>query len=659
MEVITKLDKLYSLREEFSIIGITGRTGSGCTDVATIFSKKFDELENISIPNSIPNSIQERKYEIVYNFNKLNWKSYRIIKYKNILILLLVQSVDKVEFRTHLKNYFKFSFRDKLDLTKIQKVHDKLDVIFEENNNLVQYVKSLNKISTIKNRVKLKEFAKFYWNEFSDFAKQIDDILIDDSIMERTSLLHHTASNFRKSGQPYDTVTEEYDFIYFIAETINKIIKGTKILDKNKCHIVIDSLRNSLEINFFKERYSGFYLVAVKSNERKSRLKNLYNNDERVINRLLELDDTEYKCNDFVKGKFFAPDVQNCIQKADYHIITNKIINQKNDFQSVEQQIMRFQGLIQQPGLITPSSTERCMQLAYNVKLSSGCISRQVGAVITDLDFSVKSVGWNDVPRGAAPCSIRNVKDLEKGISFGFSQFELGKGMSEKSKVKDNPDNAEIDKESSDFNNFVKEQYNNETIIDSDLGGINCPYCFKTAYNKFKGEPNQVHTRSLHAEENAMMQISKYGGQPLNGGILFTTASPCELCAKKAYQLGITEIFYIDPYPGISRSHILSQETVQDFDPKLFMFRGAIGKGYLKLYEPFLAQKDEISILTSLKIETPQKVKATQLKNMLSSKIKDNKILKEKLDKLFENSNDNEVFDKVVNLIEQGLKNED
>ena len=37
-------------------------------------------------------------------------------------------------------------------------------------------------------------------------------------------------------------------------------------------------------------------------------------------------------------------------------------------------------------------------------------------------------------------------------------------------------------------------------------------YCFKDVYNGLKGEKNQVYTRALHAEENAFLQISKYGG---------------------------------------------------------------------------------------------------------------------------------------------------
>jgi len=75
---------------------------------------------------------------------------------------------------------------------------------------------------------------------------------------------------------------------------------------------------------------------------------------------------------------------------------------------------------------------------------------------------------------------------------------------------------------------------------------------------------------------------------------LFTTASPCELCSKKAYQLGIKQIYYIDPYPGISKDHIL---TFGDNNPDIKLFYGAIGCAYTKLYSQRLSIKDELKML--------------------------------------------------------------
>lgn len=69
------------------------------------------------------------------------------------------------------------------------------------------------------------------------------------------------------------------------------------------------------------------------------------------------------------------------------------------------------------------------MQIAFNTKLNSGCISRQVGAVVTDAHFSVKGIGWNDVPVGQTPCSLRDVRDYEANPNDlpEFTNFEKGK----------------------------------------------------------------------------------------------------------------------------------------------------------------------------------------------------------------------------------------
>lgn len=138
------------------------------------------------------------------------------------------------------------------------------------------------------------------------------------------------------------------------------------------------------------------------------------------------------------------------------------------------------------------------MQIANNAKFNSGCISRQVGAVVTDSHFSVKGIGWNDVPFGQTPCSSRDLRDFEI-IDKGFTNFELGKT---EHKYKDGK--SFKDKLTEDF----EKQKDN---IDENLKGRPCSFCFKSFHNSYEAKENQVHTRSLHAEENAMLQISKSG----------------------------------------------------------------------------------------------------------------------------------------------------
>ena len=232
------------------------------------------------------------------------------------------------------------------------------------------------------------------------------------------------------------------------------------------------------------------------------------------------------------------------------------------------------------------------MQAAFTAKLSSGCISRQVGAIVTDQHFSIKGMGWNDVAEGQLPCNLRDFRDLRDNKNNNhFSEFELNDGNAKHLNYKD----------TLPFKEKVADRFSVVADLDLKLEGKPCSYCFKSCHNTFEDKDNQVHTRSLHAEENAMFQTSKYGGQALRGGYLFTTASPCELCAKKAFQLGLKKIFYIDPYPGISRFHTLKNGISSASNPVLVMHQGAIGSGYLRLYQPFMAYKDELGISIGVK----------------------------------------------------------
>jgi dCMP deaminase len=272
-------------------------------------------------------------------------------------------------------------------------------------------------------------------------------------------------------------------------------------------------------------------------------------------------------------ARFVSQNIQDCINAADIYL-SNTESNAQEPDENLVRSLCRYIALAQHPGLVTPTSIERCMQSASAARLNSGCISRQVGAVVTNNEFSIVAFGWNDVPRGQVHCLLRCSSDLlnKKTDAEPFSQFE---------------------QKNEEFRKTLKKK---EWLQKEHVNGLHVTYCFKTVYNETRKDKNQVHTRSLHAEENAFLQVVRYGGQGVSRGYLFTTASPCELCAKKAYQLGIAAIYYIDPYPGISTEHILGAGENR---PELILFVGVIGRAYHELYEPIMAFKDELSTLVS------------------------------------------------------------
>lgn len=619
------IDNIYSLRQSFTIIGITGRLGAGCSKVASILSKKFDENNFLLPTNKLLDNNLRRKYKICYDFAKVNWQQYTVIQYKEAVFLHLI----RVNFDDLILEINK-SFIDE----EIQKtIKHKISELFEQNKQIVERIQRLPYLNEqLKMKKHLKELGSvFFSKDFKEFSSQFYSILNSIDIPSRIDFSNRVAINLRSTGFPLSAHAEHEinDNIYCVSETINRLIKALKMRDHNDVHVVIDALRNSIELLFFKERYSAFYMFAVNSQNRRANIRNSIHTVvnkgklKNVIEEILSIDNEEYHSDHLKIGNYFSPDLQNCIQKCDIHLDNRK--ETKQEVFTLETQLLKFTSLIQHPGLIPPSNLERCMQVAYTAKFNSGCISRQVGAAICDENFSIKSIGWNDVPKGQVSCKLRDANDLIQKENLkdpmAFSPFEKN------------------EKSSSHFDKVFRHEFRKfyKGVDFSKLNGRNCSFCFKDSYNAYKGDKNQVHTRSLHAEENAMLQISKYGGQGLKNGKLFTTASPCELCSKKAYQLGIKEIFYIDPYPGISQKHILEGGNTTS-NPKLTLFTGAIGTAFHKLYEPFMAYKDELFLRIGVK---PEVSLGTKMKVLLDAV-----------------DIDKEMKDKFISLVKNGIIDE-
>ena len=69
----TAVKKVYEELNDCIILGLTGRTGSGCTTASKILeTPSFDEL-HLSTPKTYDfKNIEERKYQIIHRFIKHN-----------------------------------------------------------------------------------------------------------------------------------------------------------------------------------------------------------------------------------------------------------------------------------------------------------------------------------------------------------------------------------------------------------------------------------------------------------------------------------------------------------------------------------------------------------------------------------------------------------
>lgn len=382
--------------------------------------------------------------------------------------------------------------------------------------------------------------------------------------------------------------------------------------------IVIDSIKNPYESLYLKARYNNYYLIGVYTEdvERHKRLRereHFVSDDIRAIDiiennaklkkeirtyqKYLEQKAEAEKNNKSVPlcttpdiiqklytqfqergllenlqyiSPFILQNVSSCLESAD--ILINNI-RDDNSYTYLKKTLLRYVSLIMNPGLVLPTPVERCMEIANTAKLNSGCISRQVGAVITDSEYHLLSIGWNQQPEGQMPCAYRDLCELHHHWDdSAYSEYES-----------DDDDS---------FKKVIAEQvscfWDTKDSPLTEKGKLPV-YCFKDYQNGITGERNQVHTRALHGEETAFLNLGANRERAVNG-ILFTTSSPCELCAKKAKYMGISKIYYVETYAGVSQKHVLN---IGKHRPDLILFTGAIGTAYTKLFTPLLPRKDE------------------------------------------------------------------
>lgn len=577
------IDNIYEEREKFIIVGLTGRTGSGCTTVSKILSTEIFEELNLHEPKTTDfDTNEQRKYQIVYSYIKQHWSPFFRISMTDVIFSFIIQeSFDNLisklsgiigkELAKNISNELNAKFPNlsaeyfylNKEISKIFGTDIHLDR--SNRNNLKIAYNILIRLSSIQS--KFREVMN-------------NNIYIDKSNNTTVSTFTYCLQEFGNRIRNHGDINPDKEFsgihMFALARRANDFIKAVQAVNKANNHptfICLDAIRSPYEATYFQDRYSSFYLVAVSTddNERIRRLGEKLSHEQ-----IKALDSKEYPSKLKDESRFTNQDIGACLQLADIYLYNP--YESTNEKYFITELIVKYITLMKHPGLITPTSVERCMQIAYNAKLNSGCLSRQVGAVITDSHYSVKAVGWNSVAEGQVPCNLRNAENyLINKDKSSFSTYEL---------------------ENQEFIDHMHKEYKRKIGLSS-LKGRLCSYCFKDEYEQITLQKNQVHTRSLHAEENAFLQIVKYGGEGIQGGKLFTSASSCVLCSKKAFQLGIKDIFYIDPYPDIATSHILSFGKDKTKCPKCHLFYGAIGRAYTCLYTQRIAIKDELSCLYS------------------------------------------------------------
>ena len=89
----TYIKRVMMNREEFLVVGLTGRVGAGCSEAASVFKSSFSEMNLQSIFPGI-NSLtpQEQDRRTLYRYAKHHWLKFDVIKVRSVITSFIMEN---------------------------------------------------------------------------------------------------------------------------------------------------------------------------------------------------------------------------------------------------------------------------------------------------------------------------------------------------------------------------------------------------------------------------------------------------------------------------------------------------------------------------------------------------------------------------------------
>lgn len=410
------------------------------------------------------------------------------------------------------------------------------------------------------------------------FTQLMSKIIGGDKLRERTS--HACLAELAILKILEDRIGHKYQ-----NEGLNEIIGGLK--SRRVCYI-IDSLKHKDELDLLRSVYGDiFYSFSVFSpdNERVETLsdKGLSKPEIKRIINTDEFEDSKHGQN-----------VRDTFVEADFFL---RVSQQNKGF--IHKKVARYLDIIFESRVITPTPDEIAMYEAKSAAGNSACLSRQVGAAITNSIGEIISRGWNDVPKFGGNL-YKDGESLDNRCFLnGYCSNDRTKDIVTEDVLKCIIENDELQKELPELITAKK--------------GTDLYEKLKTAIRRNSKVKDLIEfSRSVHAEMHAIIVGSQLAGNKMIGGKLFCTTYPCHNCARHIIVAGIKEIYFIEPYKkslGVSlHNDALSEDEDCKTKTKILMFDGVAPRRYLDFFTLKKPRKDKKGdmIIVDKKVQKPK-----------------------------------------------------
>jgi deoxycytidylate deaminase len=363
-------------------------------------------------------------------------------------------------------------------------------------------------------------------------------------------------------------------------------VESGQYLPRRVCHI-IDSIKNQQELELLRTVYrEALYVVGVFAPvpNRVASLQSLGLTQKQVA-ALMDRDSGE----ELVEGQTVSETFPQC----DFFLRMDS-----NTESQLRSRVERFLHLILGTQVITPTRAETAMYAAASAAGNSACLSRQVGASVTDSEGEVLALGWNDVPKAFGDLYVTDLVTDPNGDRDHRCWNHGGKCYNDEEK------------------NLLAEH-----VVDA-LGDL-VPAEKRTqavsqviSNKKLKGLIE--FSRSIHAEMHALLSALRQKGDRVRGGRLYVTTYPCHSCARHIVAAGIREVIYIEPYKkslAIKLHGDAMTEAEQDGDKvRVLPYDGVAPSRYLSLFrmKPDSRKRDGKVIRVAPDLATPKLEKSLE-----------------------------------------------
>lgn len=330
-------------------------------------------------------------------------------------------------------------------------------------------------------------------------------------------------------------------------------------IDRRVCHI-IDSIKNQAELDLLREVYREVLYVFGVFSPISSRESALLAEDypRERIHMLME--------RDAKGGESFGQTVGDTFPQSDFFLRMGT-----GSHTSLAIKVERYLDLILAAKIVTPTREESAMYAAASASSGSACLSRQVGAAVTDRQGEVLAVGWNDVPKafgGLYHTDRENDPQGEKDLRC----YNINGGKC--------------------FNDEEKSLLADALVESLGPGIVAADKAEDARRNILKDRKLQgliEFSRAIHAEMHALINAMKTGGGRVDGGSIFVTTYPCHGCARHIIASGISNVYYIEPYRKSLATKLHGDAITENESDKslvrLLPFEGVAPSRYLSIFQ--------------------------------------------------------------------------